>query len=278
MRNPTLSSVSKLPLLGATCVALVLVGCGESEKSSRGLDFMPEMYNHPGYESQTTRAVTDGKTVRHVPTMLPPVAGTVSRDGAAYDIADKDFAAAKLLVNPQPATTAVLKRGQQIYNQTCAMCHGRDGDAAHGYVVPTKERPDRFGGVPSINTMNVALMSDGEIYHLISRGRNRMPDLAAQVLPHDRWAVVLYVSALARATQAMTDAEKRLAELRKVTAPGAAKANDAEAKAELEACSAMVELRKRDLLLIQQGGEGTEFTPPPKPVPEYVKPSWKAEH
>lgn len=269
---------SRFTLITATCAALALVGCGESEKSSRGFDYMPEMYNHPGYESQTAREVTDGKTVRHVPAMLQPVAGTVSRDGAAYDIAEKDFAAAKLLVNPRPATADVLKRGQQIFNQTCAMCHGRDGDATHGYVAPTKERPDRFGGVPSINTQNVALMSDGEIYHLISRGRNRMPDLAAQVLPNDRWAVVLYVSALARATQAMADAEKRLAELRKLTAPGGAKAGDAETKADLEACMAMVEQRKRDLLLIQQGGDGAEFTPRPKPVPEYVKPSWKAEH
>ncbi|HEX3135737.1 MAG TPA: cytochrome c [Planctomycetota bacterium] len=268
MRKPT--------LLVAACIALTLTGCGESEKSSRGIDFMPEMYNHPGYESQTARAVTDGKTVHHVPMMLEPVDGTVSRDGAAYALAPTDFAAAKGLVNPLTPSTAVLKRGQFLFNRTCAMCHGRDGDAANGYVASTKDHPERFGGVPSLNTANVALLSDGEIYHIVSRGRNRMQDLSAQLLPHDRWAVVLYVSALARATQAVGDAETRLAKLEK-EAQEAIKNNDPYEKADLEAARALAAQRKRDLLLIQQGGEGDEFIPPKKPVPEYVKPSWKAE-
>ncbi len=269
--------VNSLHLMVVVGAVMALSGCGESEKSSRGFDYMPEMYNHPGYKSQTARAVTDGKTVRHVPMMLQPVDGTVPRGGAGYTIAATDIAGAKALVNPQAATEAVLKRGQLLFNRTCAMCHGRDGDATHGYVAPTKERPDRFGGIPSINTQNVALMTDGEIYHIISLGRNRMQDLSAQLLPADRWSVVLYASALARATQAMTDAEKRLAELQKATAAGAPKANDAEAKAELTACMATIEQKKRDLQLIQQGGEGDEFIPPQKPVPEYVKPSWAVE-
>lgn len=268
MRKPT--------LFVAACVVVALSGCGESEKSSRGIDFMPEMYNHPGYESQTARAVTDGKTVRHVPMMFNAIEGTVSRDGAAYDIAPTDFAAAKALVNPLTPNTAVLKRGQHLFNSTCAMCHGRDGDATNGYVAPTKDRPDRFGGVPSINTANVALMADGEIYHLISRGRNRMADLSAQLLPADRWAVVLYASALARATQAVGDAEANLAKLEKEVQQ-AIKNNNPYEKADLDAARALAAQRKRDLLLIQQGGEGDEFIPPKPPVPEYVKPSWKAE-
>jgi len=259
-------------LFTALFAALVLVGCGESEKSSRGLDFMPEMYNHPGYESQTVREVTDGKTVRHVPMMQPMIDGTVSRDGAAYALAPLDAAGAKALVNPLAPTAEVLKRGQQRYNITCAMCHGRDGDATNGYVVATTAHPQRFASVPSINTANVALMSDGELYHIISRGRNRMADLSAQLLPADRWAVVLYTSALARATQAIGDAEARLAKLDQ-----AAKDNKPYDKAELEAVRALVAQRKVDLQLIQQGGEGDEFIPPKKPVPEYVKPSWKAE-
>ncbi len=264
-------------LLVAGIAVIALSGCGESEKSSRGIDFMPEMYNHPGYESQTARAVSDGKTTRHVPMMLPMIDGTVSRDGAAYAIAATDFAGAKNLINPQPATTAVLKRGQALYNSTCAICHGRDGDAANGNVAPTKDRPDRFGGIPSINTANVALMTDGELFHIITRGRNRMADLSAQLLPEDRWAVVRYTSALARATQAVGDAEVRLAKL-EAEAKQAISGNNPYDKAELEAARALVIQRKGDLNLIQQGGEGDAFIPPKKPVPEYVKPSWKAEH
>lgn len=264
-------------LLVAAAAVIVLTGCGESEKASRGIDFMPEMYNHPGYESQTARAVSDGKTTRHVPMMLPAIDGTVSRDGAAYAIAPTDFASAKNLVNPQPMTTGVLKRGQQLYNITCAVCHGRDGDATNGYVAATEAHPNRFGGVPAVNTANVALMSDGEVFHIITRGRARMADLSAQLLPDDRWAVVHYTKALARATQAVGDAESRLAKL-EAEAQQAIKGNNPYDKAELDAARALVLQRKGDLLLIQQGGEGDGFIPAKKPVPEYVKPSWKVEH
>lgn len=263
-------------VLTVTFAALALVGCGESEKSERGIDFMPEMYNHPGYESQTVREVSDGKTVRHVPMMLPAIDGTVSRDGAAYDVALLDAAGAKALVNPLAPTAAVLKRGQQLYNNTCAMCHGRDGDAANGYVVATTRHPNRFASVQSVNTANVALMSDGEVYHIISRGRNRMADFSAQLLPADRWAVVLYTKALARATQAIGDAAAQLAKAEK-EAQQAIKDNNPYDKTALEAARALVAQRKHDLHLIQQGGDGDEFIPPKKPVPEYVKPSWKAE-
>jgi mono/diheme cytochrome c family protein len=261
---------------GVAIAALLLGGCGESEKSSRGLDFMPEMYNHPGYESQGVRERGEGTTRRHVPTMLLPVEGTVSRDGAAYTIPAAEFALARNLVNPVVPTAAVLRRGQRMFNATCAVCHGRDGDAAHGYVAPTKEHPDRFGGIPSVNTQNVALMTDGEIYHIISRGRNRMADLSAQLLPADRWAVTHYTRALARATQAIGDAEVRLAKLEK-EAQQAITGNNPYDKAELDAVRALVAQRKQDLLLIQQGGEGDEFVPSPRPAPEYIKPTWDAE-
>ena len=62
-----------------------------------------------------------------------------------------------------------------------------------------------------------------------------------------------------------------------LVAAGGPKANDAEAKAELENCQALFKQRQRDLDLIQRGGEGDAFKPAPKPIPEYVKPSWQAE-
>jgi mono/diheme cytochrome c family protein len=269
--------MSKPFLLAGMGVCLLLSACGESEKSSRGFDYMPEMYHNPGYKSQGVIELGDEKARRQVPSMLQPVAGTVSRQGVGYQLDAKDFAGAKALVNPLAPTEEVLKIGQRNFNTYCAVCHGRDGDAANGYVAASKEHPNRFSGILSINTGNVALMTDGDIYHIISLGRNRMPDLAAQIPSAARWAVVLYVNALARSTQALQDAEKRLAELEKVTAPGAAKANDADAKADLIATKALIALRKKDLQLIQQGGDGDAFIPPAKPVPEYVKPTWATE-
>ncbi len=204
--------------------------------------------------------------------MVPP-AGTVSRESATYAIAATDWAAAKQLVNPLTPGAAVLRTGQRRFNVTCAVCHGRDGDAAHGYVAPTKEHPDRFTGVPSLNGASLMGLSDGEIYHIVTLGRNRMPSLRAQVLPEERWAVILYLRALNGASLAMSDAEARLAKLVAEHAEGG-KAMDAYATAEIENAKKAVAAKQRDLALIQQGGDGADFAPPVAPQPEYAKPEW----
>lgn len=263
-------------------LAALLASCGgEGEKSSRGLDFMPEMYDTPAHKSQGVIVLTstegDKHVVRHVPVMLAPPAGTVSRDGAAYGIDAKDFAAAKVLANPLAPTGAVLRTGQQGYNVFCAACHGLDGNAGNGYVASTKAHPEWLNGAPSVNGTNVLRMSDGELYHIITVGRNRMQQYAAQLPPAERWAVVHYVRALARATVAISDAEVQLAKLEK-EAQQAAKANDPYAKADLEAQRAAVVQRKADLGLIRKGAAtAAQFAPMPKPHPEYEQSTWEAE-
>jgi len=37
---------------------------------------------------------------------------------------------------------------------------------------------------------------DGEIFHIITIGQNKMPPSAVQVLPLDRWKAILYVRSL----------------------------------------------------------------------------------
>ncbi|MBA3937504.1 MAG: cytochrome c [Planctomycetes bacterium] len=264
-------------LLGV--LALAAASC-DGEKKSRGIKYMPEMYDTPAFKSQQAMervmpAAEAGKpaVMHHIPALLTPPAGTVSRDAATYAIAATDWAAAKQLVNPLTPGAAVLRLGQRRFNVTCAVCHGRDGDAAHGYVAPTKEHPDRFTGIPSLNGASLMGLSDGEIYHIVTLGRNRMPSLRAQVLPEERWAVVLYLRALNGASLAMSDAEARLAKLLAEHAEGG-KAMDAYATAEIENAKKAVASKQRDLVLIQQGGDGADFAPPVGPQPEYAKPEW----
>lgn len=262
--------------LFALGVALVLAGCGSDEKSERGLTYMPEMYNHPGYKSQTVmeRVDADGKTVRHIPMMLTPPAGTVSREQAPYRIDALDFAAAKDLVNPLLPTAAVLRQGQRSYNITCAVCHGRDGNAANGYVAPTKARPNRFGGVPSLNGANVERLSDGEIYHIVTSGRVRMPSLHAQLLPTERWATIHYLRALNRASLAATDAEAQLVQMEATLAAGGEKAN-AISPGDLAFQRRLVERKRHDLALIQQGGaDAAAFAPAAPAQPENAPAEW----
>lgn len=194
---------------------LALVGCEEG-KGERGLRYMPDMAESSAYKAQEAMVVppevdAEGEPVappQHVPAMLEPVPGTLPRDFVPYDLPDTQagLEAARELVNPLAPTPAVLRLGQDRYNVFCAVCHGRTGNKDDGYVA------GRVAGILSIDTENVASMPDGQIYHIISNGRGRMPDYRAQLLPDERWAVIHYVRALGLAAREDLQEELRARE------------------------------------------------------------------
>ncbi len=185
-------------------LCFVFVAC-ESEKSERGIQYMPDMLQSPALKSQESYVITQvddsGKEVTiEVPAMRVPPQGTVPRHFIPYDAAaDKNMG--KDLMNPLAATEDVLRLGRDKYNQFCAVCHGKDGDATKGYVV------SKLGGVSSINTPIVAGYEDGHIFWILTAGKNRMPDYSAQLTPNERWAVIHYVRALDSATKGKDNKE-----------------------------------------------------------------------
>lgn len=188
-------------------VALSLTGCGDSEKDERGMKYMPEMYDSPALKAQEAFTVTGEEGAVEVNGMLTPPAGTVARDIVTYDIPEDDWDAAKANPNPYQATEDIMLLGRQRYETFCVVCHGRDGNAANGPV------NGKVMGILSVNTESVENMPDGQIYHIISYGRGRMPNYRAQMDDKERWAVVHYMRALYRATVAGDDELQRLEEL-----------------------------------------------------------------
>lgn len=254
--------------LAIACAALALAGCG-SEKKDRGIELMPDMFHTPAYESQGAGTTeidardAQGQPIRravHYPAMLTPPSGTVPRGHAPYPLAATDWAGAKLHRNPLPATPAVLKQGQRDFLSFCAPCHGRDGDAANGYVAKT------FGGIPSLNGMNVLLLSEGEIFHTITMGKGRMWNMRAQLPPERRWSLVHFLKVQARASVAVEDVEKMAHAVDAALATGSV-----DRRAEIRA---LADQAKADLAGLAAAGDGHEYIPPPPAVPEYVGPSW----
>lgn len=255
-----LLSVSKLMAPAAALV--LLAGCGE-EKHERGAEALPDMFHSPAHKTFTALTTPDGKS--EYSSMLAPVPGTVPRSGAPYSVAASDWESAKKLRNPLTPSADVLKLGQRWFNTTCATCHGKDGNAAHGNIAK------QFSGIPSVNTANVLGMTDGEIYHIVSVGRARMPSIHAQLPPLERWAVVSYVKLLARATVAAAEAD--------ATAGDKKGATTSAATGWVPYYTSAVEQREADLKAIKALGERGEaaaasFAPLPEPIPEYVPPSW----
>ena len=126
--------------------------------------------------------------------MRMPVNGTVARGSMPYTIESQDRAAG--LVNPEPRTAAVLKRGRQAFMTYCSVCHGVLGNGT-----PTLTKA--YGAKPAnLVSQTIQDYADGSIYHVIMTGKNAMPSYSAELSVEERWAAVHYVRVLQRALNA----------------------------------------------------------------------------
>jgi mono/diheme cytochrome c family protein len=91
----------------------------------------------------------------------------------------------------------LIRRGQQQFNVSCAVCHGASGrgglaDAAYGIV-------GVYGpsvAPANLHTDDVRSQPDGQLFAAITSGVRNMPAYAHQVKVQDRWAVVAYLRVL----------------------------------------------------------------------------------
>lgn len=188
------------------CLCGIMSSCTEEGKSHRGIKYMPDMYQSPALKSQESFEVTKHDEDGHhytaeIPGMALMPEGTVPRHFIPYDINDPNQG--KDLKNPLAPSAETLRLGRDKYQQFCAVCHGKEGDATKGYV------SHKFLGIPNVNTQTVADYSDGHLFWILSAGRGRMPDYRAQLNASERWAVIHYLRSQYTATTA--DVEKRKA-------------------------------------------------------------------
>jgi hypothetical protein len=93
--------------------------------------------------------------------------------------------------NPLPITSQFLKRGQQRFTINCSPCHGGLGDG-NGIT----KKIGAMAIVANLHDKRIVELADGEIFEVITHGRNNMGAYGANVTVEDRWAVVAYVRAL----------------------------------------------------------------------------------
>ena len=94
---------------------------------------------------------------------------------------------------PVPITPELLERGQREFEIFCAACHGENGA---GQAVMAANIPGN--APPSLLAPHAAQLSAGELFALISQGRNRMPAYSWALPAGDRWAVVAHMRTLQR--------------------------------------------------------------------------------
>ena len=146
-----------------------------------------DMHDQPRYEAfERSESFADQRSARL------PIAGTVARGQLRDDglletgKTGEDFAE----VFPFPVTLDVVTRGRERYEIYCAPCHGSSGRGNGMIVSRGYRRP------PSFHIDRLRNERPGYVYDVITRGFGAMPEYAAQIGAHDRWAVVAYVRAL----------------------------------------------------------------------------------
>ena len=97
---------------------------------------------------------------------------------------------------PVPVTAEFMQRGEQRFNINCAICHGPTA-AGDGIV-----KQYGMATIVSLVDERIRNMSDGEIFHTITHGKNTMFGYGHNVTVNDRWAIIAYLRALQRSQNA----------------------------------------------------------------------------
>jgi len=93
-------------------------------------------------------------------------------------------------LNPMAVNAEFIKRGQQRFTINCSPCHGGLGD---GNGITKKYG---MAVVANLHDKRIVEMPDGELFYVMTHGRNLMQPYASQLDVQDRWAIVSYLRAL----------------------------------------------------------------------------------
>jgi mono/diheme cytochrome c family protein len=97
---------------------------------------------------------------------------------------------------PMEVTPQFMERGAERFNINCAICHGPTG-AGDGIV-----KQYGMATIVTLQDARIRGMSDGEIFHTITHGKNTMMAYGPNITVGDRWAIIAYLRALHRSQSA----------------------------------------------------------------------------
>lgn len=103
----------------------------------------------------------------------------------APDYADK-------LVNRLTDLAEASKKGKEIFDIQCAICHGAEGKGDGAAGVALSPRP------ANLISERVQNQSDGAIYWKITKGRSPMAGYKGLLSKTQRWQLVTYIRSLAK--------------------------------------------------------------------------------
>ena len=197
-----ISIIISLALVG-TAIGVAVVGIagfrGEVLRKPP-LEIFADMNRQPKLRPQRP----DDFFANRVTSQLPPP-GTIARsqpmntvDGDVYSFEDAPVNTGIttgttnfIETNPLPVTGDLLARGHDRFDIYCSPCHGKLGDG-NGITKKIGDMP----AVANLHDARIVSMTDGEVFHTITNGKNTMGAYGPIIPTQDRWAIVAYVRAL----------------------------------------------------------------------------------
>ncbi len=148
------------------------------------------------------------------------------------------------LKNPLPSNPQVVSQGQQVYWQSCAICHGTDG---HGATILGQ---GMYPPVMDLTSPHVQHWNDSQMFWIIQNGvrLTGMPSWKGAISTDDTWKLVEFVHALPELNPADT---------------GNTKANPVQAKSPAQMIAYGKTLYRQEGCFIchQLAGDGTKVGP-----------------
>lgn len=96
------------------------------------------------------------------------------------------------LQNPFPANPGSIERGRQVYQESCALCHGADGHSA------TQLGRGMYPPAMDLTSPHVQHWSDGDLFWIIQNGirLTGMPAWNGAISGEDSWKLARFIHAL----------------------------------------------------------------------------------
>ncbi len=197
----------------AAFLASGLFSC-TSDPNSPGVEYMPDMYRSPSYETYIKKGDLDsasfyerqeGKGYDEVElaamynllkkgyATFSPAKGTVAEGFMPFSYAqtNEEYERAGLeLKNPLRFSDTVLTHGKELFEIYCDHCHGAKGEG-DGKMVQNEKFP-----APPSYTAGLKDLPEGKIFYTIHYGKGMMGSHASQLSQTERWKIVYYVQSL----------------------------------------------------------------------------------
>jgi mono/diheme cytochrome c family protein len=175
----------------------IFTSCGS--KREPGRVYMPDMAYSRAYEAYAPNNLKK----EGINYLNYPVTGTIRRgDLFAYTLPNDSngYKMAAEVKNPLPPLDSnQLLEAQRLFNINCAICHGPNMDAQGPLATSGK-----IGGIANLKLDLYIKKPEGQMFHVVTYGKNNMGSYASQLDRKQRWMVVYYI----KSEQAKASANK----------------------------------------------------------------------